>query len=312
MTIMRIGKNILFVQVNAHHVNERSWQEKGVAPHSEIPSKKSRGGPKVKSGASRRLIVSHIGSAEGFLAPCKDVFEGKKGTADYHNEMNIPHFNNWLEECVPHMPDNALIVLDNALYHNHVLPENRKPTTAWRVGQIKAWLDEKNIPYDPAMRKPEILEIARRQQIEKLYETDKIAAAENRGLEVIRLPIGHCELNPIEKIWAWIKQRVASRNKEQTMASVLRLTNQVIAEVTPELWASNVQHVKGVEDEYKELDYIVDTVPDVQPLIIENDDSDDDDYWEFTDVDGRGRAATDNIDVHEDTLHISGQNLVCS
>lgn len=43
----------------------------------------------------RRLIVTHIGSNEGFLEDALWVFEAKKDDGDYHGEMDAHNFEKW-------------------------------------------------------------------------------------------------------------------------------------------------------------------------------------------------------------------------
>ena len=53
------------------------------------------------------------------------------------------------------------------------------------------------------MLKAELLEIAGRHRLDPVYETDVLAKAQ--GHRVLRLPVRHCELNPIELIQAQLK-----------------------------------------------------------------------------------------------------------
>lgn len=48
--------------------------------------------------------------------------------------------------------------------------------------------------------------------------TDEIAS--KHGHEVARLPIAHCEFNPIELAWATAKDNVCKQNKAFTMKEV--------------------------------------------------------------------------------------------
>lgn len=44
------------------------------------------------SGDGRRVILLHIGNDNGFVESCMKCFIGKKGSADYNDEMNAKHF----------------------------------------------------------------------------------------------------------------------------------------------------------------------------------------------------------------------------
>ena len=55
------------------------------------------------------------------------MFRSKTNSADYHDEMNSEHFMEWFtKQLLPNIPDNAVIVVDNATYHNK--QKDRAPT----------------------------------------------------------------------------------------------------------------------------------------------------------------------------------------
>ncbi|KAL4096825.1 hypothetical protein QTP88_021708 [Uroleucon formosanum] len=66
----------------------------------------------------KRLIVVNIGSEEGFIDGGLLVFESKKGSADYHEEMNGDVFFDWLKDVIPLLKDNSILVMENAPYHS--------------------------------------------------------------------------------------------------------------------------------------------------------------------------------------------------
>ena len=91
-----------------------------------------------------------------------------------------------------------LQVFDNAAYHS-VKDENNNPQQRWPKPRLQSWLEAKGIPFPTDALKGEIWTIARAYAIEnpRYKVDDKIRAA---GLEVLRLPPYHCEINAIEKI----------------------------------------------------------------------------------------------------------------
>lgn len=237
----------------------------------------TEGGLRVPTGLGKRIIVNHVGSEEGFLDGVADIFVAKTGTPDdYHTSMNIQHFMRWfVDELLPNVPNKSVLVVDNALYHNSVSEDTRNPTTSWRKAQIQDWLRSRNIAFAPGHLKVELLEIAKRHRVEGAYLTDIAVAETGRNIVVLRLPIAHCNLNPIELIWAWVKRKIAERNKTFKTRDVLRLTKEVINEVTAEQWVKAIGHVKKVEQEYWEKDALID-IADVRDLIVPIDDDDDD------------------------------------
>lgn len=195
--------------------------------------------------------------------------------------MNGDSFESWFKKVLPLLEENAIIVIDNASYHSRKL--EKIPTTAWRKEKIKEWLMSKNIECDDRMLKVQLLKlVAQHKSAYNAYVIDEMAKSENRI--ILRLPPYHCELNPIELIWADVKNYVASRNTSFKFSDVKNLFNDAILTITPEKWNKCVQHVVNkVELKFWELDNIVECM--VEPLIIrvsDDSDSSDSDNWSLS------------------------------
>ena len=75
------------------------------------------------------------------------------------------------------------------------------------------------------------------------------------GHEVVRLPVAHCELNPIEMAWSQMKGYIKTHNTLFTLSEIERLTHTAFDVVTPTRWKSLVAHVQNkTEDHYWEID----------------------------------------------------------
>lgn len=100
----------------------------------------------------------------------------------------------------------------------------------------------------------ELLSIVKRHKTHyETYVIDDIAQA--AGHKVLRLPPYHCELNPIELVWAQVKGFVASHNKSFKMAEIKTLLSTAISNVDAEKWHRCVQHVEQVvEPQMWEMD----------------------------------------------------------
>ena len=111
------------------------------------------------------------------------------------------------------------------------------------------WLDGKGIVYPPKALKSEIFDIIQRLNPTPWCVVDEMAFA--AGHEVVRLPVAHCTLNPIEMAWAQVKGHIKANNRAFTLTEVERLVWEGFEVVTPEHWASLVKHVKDkVDDHY--------------------------------------------------------------
>ncbi|KAM7307099.1 uncharacterized protein ISCGN_010735 [Ixodes scapularis] len=165
-------------------------------------------GLKQPSGKGQRLIVTHIGSDEGFVDGCLDVFRGQN-TRDYHEEMDGTRFEKWFDGVLDKLPTGSVIVMDNASYHSRRM--EAVPTTSSRKDDIRQWLTSKKNSWDPKMLKKQLLDIVALVKSQHLkYRVD--TATETAGGTVVRLPPYHCEFNHIELIGAQIKNGVAARN----------------------------------------------------------------------------------------------------
>ena len=75
------------------------------------------------------------------------------------------------------------------------------------------------------------------------------------GHEVLRLPVAHCELNPIELAWAQVKEHVRIHNQKFTLKEVEKLVYEGISLVTPIRWKKIIEHTRNkLEDHYWDKD----------------------------------------------------------
>lgn len=152
------GKKIFYLDetwVNAGHTVNKVWVDETVKTPRQAFLDGLSTGLKNPSGKGKRLIVLHIGSEEGFVA--EDglvVFESKKD-GDYHADMNADFFENWFNDILPKLPNNAVIVMDNASYHSRFI--DKAPTTKTLKADIQRWLNRHNITYRDNMVKAELL-----------------------------------------------------------------------------------------------------------------------------------------------------------
>lgn len=106
--------------------------------------------------------------------------------ADYHNEMNGDTFRHWMDNILPRLNPNSVIVIDNAPYHSVKI--DKAPTqSTWKADIIK-WLINKGEVIDRSMVIPELFQIVKRLKPQhQEYVIDELAAAHNKT--ILRLPI---------------------------------------------------------------------------------------------------------------------------
>jgi hypothetical protein len=108
---------------------------------------------------------------------------------------------------------------------------------------------------------------------------NKILAA--CDIPVLRLPPYHPELNPIEKIWALVKNHVAAYNTTFKLDDVWKLAEEKFNDTTVEQWQNICAHVEKVEKEYSYMRkaYIMDDVEDFIISVRADESKNDSDFY---------------------------------
>jgi transposase len=186
--------------------------------------------------------------------------------------MNGDSFEKWFKNILPQLEENSVIVLDNASYHSRKL--EKVPTSASRKVDVQNWLRSKDIEFDQKMLKYQLLDLVKPHRVKyNKYVVDEMAKSQNKI--VLRLPPYHCELNPIELIWADAKNFVAKHNRTYKLPDVKILFSQALENITTEKWQKCIAHVREkVETKMWELDNIMEIQ--VERLVIhvsENEDT---------------------------------------
>ena len=189
------------------------------------------GGVTKPYGKGKRLIILHAGSENGWVPNAELVFQSGGTSDDYHKDMDHQEFERWFKnQLLPNIPVNSIIAMDNASYHSRRYEP--LPTSSWRKGDMISWLANKNIPFPAGSNKTALYIIIKQHKSKYLqYAIDEMA--KSAGHEAVRLPVGHCELNPIEMVWAQVKRYAKQHNTQFTLEALEPLVKEGIAQVTP-------------------------------------------------------------------------------
>lgn len=277
------GRQIFYLDetwINAGHSKSNIWMDKTIEHSRQAFLEGLSTGLRSPSGKGKRLIILHIGNENGFVENGLLLFEGIKN-GDYHSEMNAVTFEEWFSKILELLPPNAVIVMDNAPYHSRKI--EKCPTSTWRKDDIKEWLHSKNITFQEHILKTELVTLVREHRpAYTKYVVDEMAAQQNKL--VLRLPPYHCELNPIELIWAQIKNDVATNNTTFKLCDVKLLFQNGVNNVTVDNWRGCVKHVLTEEEKMWKLDCMMETA--VENLIIDlNESSSDSDCPDLSEND---------------------------
>ena len=226
----------------------------------------------------QRLAISGLISLKGFHLRSLDIFK-----CDEVHNMDSDHFSQWIKNTSEILRSehgkNAklVIIIDNATWHNQLTTESQPPKRSWKKSILQEWLTTRKIKYDTFMTKAELLELAFENLPPRQYVVDKVAA--EYGVQILRIPIKHCVLNPIELSWAGLKKYVRSMNVNFNLGDVADLCNKWLSELQPEQAAKYFAHVKKCEEEFKKADQLAEQLEDelLESDIDESANSNDDD-----------------------------------
>ena len=164
------------------------------------------------------------------------------------------------------------IIIDNATWHNKLTPESEPPKRAWKKQLIVDWLNNRKIKFETYMTKAELIELARVHLPPKEYIVDKVAS--KYGIEIVRLPLKHCVLNPTEFCWTALKNYARKHNVHFSLNDVARLCSEWLAACGPEHVAGYFSHVQENEETFKVADKNAEAFE--NDLVDSDDDADDD------------------------------------
>jgi transposase len=235
--------------INKNHSDQFTWYLEEDGPWVNKPSGK---GP--------RVIVVHAITVNGWVSNAQLIFDANRRSGDYHGQMNWDNFSKWFEtQLLPNIPDNSLIILDNARYHN-VFAKGTFPVPEARKEALCDWLERNNIPWTTDMLKPELYELCKRLSPAPEYRLNQIAEA--AGHSILRTPQYHPELQPIETCWGVVKNYMADhcdftmKNfREQLPLSFAKVTagtcKSLIAKIIKQeekYWAEDSKLYEEIED----------------------------------------------------------------
>jgi transposase len=222
--------------VNKNHSNDFIWYSGEDGPLVQKPT-----------GKGERLIILNAITSSGWVPNAKLVFQAKRKTGDYHGQMNAEMFSKWFtEKLIPNIPENSLIIMDNASYHN-ILSADSPPIKTSSKENISKWLTQNKISYQPDLLKVELASIINCLNLEPIYILDEIAKA--HGHKIIRTPPYHPELQPIELCWGVVKNHIA-RNCDFTLATLKQQLEIGFTKVKPSTCKKLIKKIKGIEDKF--------------------------------------------------------------
>lgn len=269
----REGRPIVYTDetyIHASHTKPHSWSDD------------SKSGLLKPISKGQYAIIVHAGNEKGFVEGASLIYKSGHKSGDYHDAMNFTNYKKWLiEKLIPNLPPKSVVVVDNASYHNKQL--NPAPNSNAKKGDMIGWLIKHNIPFQETMLKPELYQLIKlHKSTNKMYYIDSILAEHNHS--VLRLPPYHPDLNPIEMIWAVLKNYVASKNTTFNLNHCIELVKEKMSQITSEEWRKRCEHARDIEDKYMVNEAAVDAISE-RFVINVQDDSDSDSSNDSVNID---------------------------
>jgi transposase len=211
----------------------------------------------------KRVIILHAGSKDGFvsnalLLSAKNI---TKSSADYHEDMTADLFEKWfVEQLLPNIPPNSVIVMDNASYHSRIL--NKIPNNNTKKDEILKFMQLKNITVPKKIPvKKELIRMIKSRNFKNEYVIDTICS--RHGHTLLRLPPYYCIFNPIEMVWGTVKKRLRKYNQSPTLSAMaIENIREIISGINSDVWKNCEAHVVKIENEYPVL-------PAIAPIVIQ-------------------------------------------
>lgn len=224
-----------------------------------------------------RLVIVHAGGESGFVPNALAMWKAGKKTGDYHDNMNTTNYINWVNnQLIPNLQPRTVLVIDNAKYHNTQV--EKAPTSNSRKDAMVKWLREKNIPFEESMLKPQLYKIIKENKSRFIqFMLDDVLESTGKGHSVLRLPPYHPDLNPIEMIWADVKNFVAAHNTTFKISDVQKLCEDKFSTIGEEQWKLKCNHVQETEKDYAAKEPAIDDITESFIIHVGSDESSDDD-----------------------------------
>lgn len=208
------------------------------------------------SGKGRRWCFIHAMQENARIDGAFLTFESKKRRGDYHGQFDWEMFQQWFKEQLRlHLPPHSLIVLDRCAFH--MVSRDAIIPSQMRKAVLQQWLTDRGITWEePWLRARLMQEVDRYRDKKPMVEI----LAEEQGHKVLFLPVHHPELNPIELVWATVKNYCGTVFSNSTSFKEQRqhLEESINKDITLEYCTKVYEHVRKIEEKYWTTDLIID------------------------------------------------------
>ena len=224
-------------------------------------------GPSINkpAGKGERFIILNAVTKDGWVKHAQLVFQAHRRTGDYHGAMDEDNFSKWfITQLLPNIPDNAVIIMDNAPYHNMLLEDGVPPLSSKKC-VLQQWLHENNILFNEHFIRAQLMDLINQHRPVKIRKLDHMLQTnplyKDRDIAILRTPQYHPELQPIEKCWGVMKQYMA-QHCDFTLTGLRKNLETAWTKITSDTLQGIMKKVAHWEDYHFEQDSLLDAVDD--------------------------------------------------
>ena len=225
------------------------------------------------SGKGERFIILNAVTKDGWVDGAQLVFQAKRRTGDYHGAMNEENFTKWFtHQLLPNIPDDTVIIMDNASYHNMFLDDGVPQLTSKKI-VLQKWLTDNNISFDDNFLRIQLVDLINKYRPTRLFKLDHMLSNDplykNRNISILRTPQYHPELQPIERCWGVVKQYMA-QHCDFTLDGLRENLETAWTKVTYKTMTGIIDKVTDWENHHFEQDSLLDAVDDENEVKVIN------------------------------------------
>ncbi len=175
------------------------------------------------------------------------------------------NFTKWLTtQLLPNIADNAVIIMDNAPYHN-VYKDDGVPLLTSKKIILQEWLMNNDISFDSELLRIQLIDLINKHRPVRTFKLDDMlkndAEYKDRNIEILRTPQYHPELQPIEKCWGVMKQYIA-QHCDFTLKGLRKNLEIAWTKVNTKTMNGIMKKISYWEEYHYEQDSLLDSVDD--------------------------------------------------
>ena len=101
------------------------------------------------------------------------------------------------------------------------------------------------------LKRVELAAMCSKHKPKPIYKISEMA--KKHKIKILFLPVAHPELNPIEMIWAMLKEFLKKKNANKSLSEVEKWANEFFDSFDDVKWKKCIEHVKKIAEQYLEV-----------------------------------------------------------